>query len=148
VSSHERLRVQEDGVAEHRVGVDARKRSPADFALWKAAKAGEPAWDSPWGAGRPGWHIECSAMIRQLLGPVIDIHGGGRCPPPPTLPRPSYRPHLLCSLPSHHLPSCSRHWFRRPGVRWIGTSQRCHCVHMTQFWPANLQGPAVPSPRE
>jgi tRNA synthetases class I (C) catalytic domain len=74
-----RLRVQEDGVAEHRVGVDARKRSPADFALWKAAKAGEPAWDSPWGAGRPGWHIECSAMIRELMGPVIDIHGGGRC---------------------------------------------------------------------
>jgi cysteinyl-tRNA synthetase len=61
------------------VDVDSRKRSPADFALWKAAKAGEPRWDSPWGAGRPGWHIECSAMIRQLMGPVIDIHGGGRC---------------------------------------------------------------------
>ena len=66
-------------MAEHRVGVDVRKRSPADFALWKAAKPGEPQWDSPWGAGRPGWHIECSAMIRQLMGPVIDIHGGGRC---------------------------------------------------------------------
>lgn len=70
--------MQEDGQAEHRVDVDARKRSPADFALWKAAKAGEPQWDSPWGAGRPGWHIECSAMIRELMGPVIDIHGGGR----------------------------------------------------------------------
>ena len=61
--------------------VDSRKRSPADFALWKAAKPGEPTWDSPWGAGRPGWHIECSAMIRELMGPVIDIHGGGRRSP-------------------------------------------------------------------
>lgn len=59
--------------------MDTRKRSPADFVLWKPAKAGEPSWDSPWGAGRPGWHIECSAMIRKLMGPLIDIHGGGRC---------------------------------------------------------------------
>jgi cysteinyl-tRNA synthetase len=54
-----------------------RKRSVADFALWKNAKPGEPAWDSPWGKGRPGWHIECSAMSRRLLGPTFDIHGGG-----------------------------------------------------------------------
>jgi cysteinyl-tRNA synthetase len=53
------------------------KRHPADFALWKGAKAGEPAWDSPWGPGRPGWHIECSAMVREALGQTIDIHGGG-----------------------------------------------------------------------
>jgi cysteinyl-tRNA synthetase len=53
------------------------KQDPFDFALWKAAKPGEPAWDSPWGAGRPGWHIECSAMIRARLGETIDIHGGG-----------------------------------------------------------------------
>jgi cysteinyl-tRNA synthetase len=53
------------------------KRAPADFALWKAAKPGEPSWDSPWGPGRPGWHIECSAMARQCLGDTIDIHGGG-----------------------------------------------------------------------
>jgi len=55
----------------------ARKRSPGDFALWKAAKPGEPAWDSPWGPGRPGWHIECSAMSRRILGETFDIHGGG-----------------------------------------------------------------------
>lgn len=55
----------------------SKKRSPGDFALWKAAKAGEPAWESPWGAGRPGWHIECSAMSRKLLGETFDIHGGG-----------------------------------------------------------------------
>jgi cysteinyl-tRNA synthetase len=53
------------------------KRDPRDFALWKRAKPGEPAWDSPWGPGRPGWHIECSAMVRQTLGDQIDIHGGG-----------------------------------------------------------------------
>ena len=54
-----------------------RKRSPMDFALWKSAKPGEPSWDSPWGKGRPGWHIECSAMSRELLGETFDIHGGG-----------------------------------------------------------------------
>jgi len=60
-----------------RVEVDERKRSPVDFALWKAAKPGEPQWESPWGPGRPGWHIECSAMSLQILGERFDIHGGG-----------------------------------------------------------------------
>jgi cysteinyl-tRNA synthetase len=60
-----------------RVDVDERKEHPMDFALWKAAKPGEPAWDSPWGPGRPGWHIECSAMAMQFLGEQLDIHGGG-----------------------------------------------------------------------
>ena len=60
-----------------RVEVDDAKRDPLDFALWKAAKPGEPAWDSPWGSGRPGWHIECSAMSTCCLGNHFDIHGGG-----------------------------------------------------------------------
>jgi cysteinyl-tRNA synthetase len=60
-----------------RVDVDERKRHPMDFALWKVAKPGEPAWDSPWGPGRPGWHIECSAMSIRHLGETFDIHGGG-----------------------------------------------------------------------
>jgi cysteinyl-tRNA synthetase len=60
-----------------RVEVDERKRSPVDFALWKAAKPGEPSWDSAWGPGRPGWHIECSAMSVGLLGEGFDVHGGG-----------------------------------------------------------------------
>ncbi len=60
-----------------RVEISEAKRDPLDFALWKAAKAGEPSWDSPWGAGRPGWHIECSAMARRYLGDGFDIHGGG-----------------------------------------------------------------------
>jgi len=61
----------------YRIDVDARKEHPMDFALWKSAKPGEPAWDSPWGKGRPGWHIECSAMNLNHLGEQIDIHGGG-----------------------------------------------------------------------
>ncbi len=60
-----------------RIEIDQSKRDPLDFVLWKAAKPGEPAWESPWGPGRPGWHIECSAMSTALLGPHFDIHGGG-----------------------------------------------------------------------
>jgi len=60
-----------------RVEVDERKRDPRDFALWKSAKPGEPSWESPWGPGRPGWHIECSAMSMEHLGSPFDIHGGG-----------------------------------------------------------------------
>ena len=60
-----------------RVAVDERKRAPLDFALWKSAKEGEPSWDSPWGKGRPGWHIECSTMSTKYLGETFDIHGGG-----------------------------------------------------------------------
>lgn len=61
-----------------RISVDERKKSPYDFALWKAAKPDEPSWPSPWGPGRPGWHIECSTMSCRLFGPVFDIHGGGQ----------------------------------------------------------------------
>ena len=60
-----------------RIEVDTAKRDPLDFVLWKMAKPGEPAWPSPWGDGRPGWHIECSAMSVALLGEHFDIHGGG-----------------------------------------------------------------------
>ncbi|KAI8569116.1 hypothetical protein RHMOL_Rhmol02G0253900 [Rhododendron molle] len=67
----------EDNRAGERVAVDSRKKNPADFALWKSAKEGEPFWESPWGPGRPGWHIECSAMSAAHLGYFFDIHGGG-----------------------------------------------------------------------
>jgi len=67
----------DDLVAGARVEIDELKEFAGDFALWKAAKPGEPAWDSPWGPGRPGWHIECSAMSLRYLGPQLDIHGGG-----------------------------------------------------------------------
>lgn len=70
-SGHRELRAEGQGLED-------RKRDPLDFALWKAAKPGEPAWDSPWGKGRPGWHIECSAMSHKYLGLPFDIHGGGQ----------------------------------------------------------------------
>jgi cysteinyl-tRNA synthetase len=67
----------DDLLAGARIEVDERKEDPLDFALWKGAKPGEPSWDSPWGPGRPGWHIECSAMSSTYLGGQVDIHGGG-----------------------------------------------------------------------
>jgi cysteinyl-tRNA synthetase len=67
----------DDLISGARVEIDEKKRNPLDFALWKAAKPGEPSWDSPWGPGRPGWHIECSAMSMFHLGEQFDIHGGG-----------------------------------------------------------------------
>jgi cysteinyl-tRNA synthetase len=70
-------RHREDLLAGARVEVDERKHHAMDFALWKSSKPGEPSWDSPWGAGRPGWHIECSAMSMKHLGETFDIHGGG-----------------------------------------------------------------------
>ncbi len=73
--SHRNLEDAMNGV---RVDNDESKQNPLDFALWKSAKPGEPMWDSPWGKGRPGWHIECSAMNRKAFGDRIDIHGGGR----------------------------------------------------------------------
>ncbi len=68
----------EDMEAGARIEIDERKKSPFDFALWKNEKPGEPSWESPWGKGRPGWHIECSAMSWKLLGETFDIHGGGK----------------------------------------------------------------------
>lgn len=84
-----------------------RKRSPADFALWKSAKPGEPAWDSPWGKGRPGWHIECSAMSRRILGETFDIHGGG----------------LDLVFPHHE--------------NEIAQSECCHAKPLAKFWMHN-----------
>jgi cysteinyl-tRNA synthetase len=67
----------EDNLAGARIAVDSHKRNPADFVLWKLSTVDEPGWDSPWGRGRPGWHIECSAMSERYLGETFDIHGGG-----------------------------------------------------------------------
>ncbi|AEQ50927.1 cysteine--tRNA ligase [Pelagibacterium halotolerans] len=67
----------EDNIAGARVAVETHKENPADFVLWKASSENEPGWESPWGRGRPGWHIECSAMSEALLGETFDIHGGG-----------------------------------------------------------------------
>lgn len=72
--SHKNL---DDLIAGARIAVDDKKKNPVDFAVWKAKKPGEPAWQSPWGEGRPGWHIECSVMAKTILGDTIDIHAGG-----------------------------------------------------------------------
>jgi cysteinyl-tRNA synthetase len=79
VKSYGRLTNQklEDMESSGRIASDENKKNPMDFAIWKAAKPDEISWESPWGKGRPGWHIECSAMIRHYLGNKIDIHGGG-----------------------------------------------------------------------
>ena len=88
-------------------GAAAKKRSPSDFALWKSAKPGEPSWESPWGAGRPGWHIECSAMSKRLLGDTFDIHGGG----------------LDLKFPHHE--------------NEIAQSECCHDKPMAKYWMHN-----------
>ncbi len=88
-------------------GAAERKRASADFALWKSAKPGEPAWESPWGPGRPGWHIECSAMSRRILGKTFDIHGGG----------------LDLIFPHHE--------------NEIAQSESCHGKPMAKYWMHN-----------
>ncbi len=88
-------------------GAAASKRSPSDFALWKKAKPGEPSWDSPWGKGRPGWHIECSAMSKSILGETFDIHGGG----------------LDLTFPHHE--------------NEIAQSECCHGKPMVNYWMHN-----------
>ncbi len=88
-------------------GAAASKRSPGDFALWKKAKQGEPSWDSPWGKGRPGWHIECSAMSKSILGETFDIHGGG----------------LDLTFPHHE--------------NEIAQSECCHGKPMVNYWMHN-----------
>jgi cysteinyl-tRNA synthetase len=88
-----------------RVDVDERKRAPADFALWKSAKPGEPSWDSPWGKGRPGWHIECSAMSATHLGETFDIHGGGK-----DLVFPHHENEIAQSQGAHGEDTFARYW--------------------------------------
>ena len=92
-------------IAGARVEVAPYKRHPADFVLWKPSKPGEPQWDSPWGRGRPGWHIECSAMIEQTLGLPIDIHGGGI-----DLVFPHHENEVAQGRCAHDLPAYARIW--------------------------------------
>ena len=96
----------EDLRAGVRIEVDEDKRHPVDFALWKAAKPGEPAWESPWGPGRPGWHIECSAMSMKHLGKTLDLHGGGR-----DLVFPHHENELAQSEAHTGVPFCN-HWIQ------------------------------------
>jgi len=98
-----------------RIEVDARKESPLDFALWKAAKPGEPAWESPWGAGRPGWHIECSAMSSTHLGETFDIHTGGR-----DLIFPHHENEIAQSQGAHGEGTFARYWVHNGFINFAG----------------------------
>ncbi len=98
-----------------RIDVDERKESPLDFALWKAAKPGEPSWDSPWGAGRPGWHIECSAMSSTHLGDSFDIHGGGR-----DLVFPHHENEIAQSQGAHGEDTFARYWVHNGFINFAG----------------------------
>jgi len=95
----------EDMIAGARVEVAPYKRHPADFVLWKPSKPGEPVWDSAWGPGRPGWHLECSAMIEKTLGESIDIHGGGH-----DLIFPHHENEIAQSRCADHAPVLARYW--------------------------------------
>ncbi len=97
-----------------RIEVDERKRDPLDFVLWKAAKKEEPHWDSPWGIGRPGWHIECSAMTHSCLGESFDIHGGG-----PDLKFPHHENEIAQSEAAHDA-SYANTWMHAGAVRVDG----------------------------
>ena len=98
-------RVREDMIAGARVEVASYKRDPADFILWKPSPSELPGWDSPWGRGRPGWHIECSAMIERHLGRTIDIHGGGN-----DLKFPHHENEIAQSVCAHADEDLSRYW--------------------------------------
>ena len=95
----------DDMIAGARVEVAPYKRNPADFVLWKPSKPGEPVWESAWGPGRPGWHLECSAMIEKTLGPEIDIHGGGH-----DLMFPHHENEIAQSRCAHDQPRLARYW--------------------------------------
>ena len=98
-----------------RVEVDERKESPLDFAVWKAAKPGEPSWPSPWGPGRPGWHIECSAMSSTHLGETFDIHGGGR-----DLIFPHHENEIAQSQGAHGEGTFARYWIHNGFINFDG----------------------------
>jgi cysteinyl-tRNA synthetase len=106
-------RSMDDMVAGARVDVAPYKQHPADFVLWKPSKPGEPVWDSPWGPGRPGWHIECSAMIAKSLGVPIDIHGGGN-----DLIFPHHENENAQSRCADHAPVFARYWLHNGFVNW------------------------------
>jgi cysteinyl-tRNA synthetase len=95
----------EEQLAGARVAVDAHKKNPADFVLWKQSSAEEPGWESPWGRGRPGWHIECSAMSAAYLGDVFDIHGGGL-----DLIFPHHENEIAQSRCAHGTPTMANYW--------------------------------------
>src|SRR5688572_13293936 len=128
----------EDLEAGARVEVGEKKRNPGDFALWKGSKPGEPSWDSPFGKGRPGWHIECSAMAEKYLGKTFDIHGGGR-----DLIFPHHENEIAQSCAANDVPLYARFWMHNGFINLMPEAcpsckkpietevERCpHCGHV------------------
>lgn len=105
----------DENIAGARVAVDTHKHHPADFVLWKQSSAEEPGWESPWGRGRPGWHIECSAMSERYLGPVFDIHGGGL-----DLIFPHHENEIAQSRCAHGTPAMANLWMHNGFVQVEG----------------------------
>ena len=105
----------EEGHRDLRGGPERKKRAPADFALWKAAKPGEPFWDSPWGKGRPGWHIECSAMTHAHLGESFDLHGGGK-----DLIFPHHENEIAQSQGAYGIETFARYWLHNGFLNFAG----------------------------
>jgi cysteinyl-tRNA synthetase len=105
----------DEQLAGARVAVDAHKKNPADFVLWKQSSADEPGWESPWGRGRPGWHIECSAMSAAYLGDVFDIHGGGL-----DLIFPHHENEIAQSRCAHGTPTMANYWLHNEFVHVEG----------------------------
>ena len=118
-------RVLDDQRDGERINVDDRKRSPGDFALWKSTKPGEPKWESPWGDGRPGWHIECSAMATKYLGAPFDIHGGGR-----DLVFPHHENEIAQSEGANK--TCFSRFWMHPGPLMIGEEKMSKSLN--NFW--------------
>ena len=112
VTGSSRGKSLDDLRAGERVVIDPYKQDPLDFVLWKAAKPGEPQWESPWGAGRPGWHIECSAMSFHYLGEQFDIHGGGQ-----DLQFPHHENEIAQSEGAHDHAPFVRYWMHNGFVR-------------------------------
>jgi cysteinyl-tRNA synthetase len=105
----------DEQLAGARVAVDAHKKNPADFVLWKQSSADEPGWESPWGRGRPGWHIECSAMSAAYLGDIFDIHGGGL-----DLIFPHHENEIAQSRCAHGTPTMANYWLHNEFVHVEG----------------------------
>lgn len=142
--------------AGERVVVDQAKRDPLDFVLWKHAKTGEPQWESKWGPGRPGWHIECSAMASETLGRTFDIHGGGRISSSPTTRTRSHRARApsASAWPTSGCTPVRCAWAQRrcrsrwvtsgpSAMLWAGSTPRC-CA---SFWCVRTTAASLRSPK-
>lgn len=132
-------RDREDMIAGARVEVAPYKKDPADFVMWKPAKEGEPGWDSPWGRGRPGWHIECSAMAEKHLGEIFDIHGGGT-----DLKFPHHENEIAQSVCAHGGKAMARFWLHN-GFLSMGSTKmskslgNVKLVHeLIRDWPGEV----------